>query len=87
MDVLAATRLVEQLLVSRPRILVRTVVIEHSLGVLQGQRSEPGDLGGPRPARQASVPSRLARPVWSATSAVKPFGGQQHATGPARTDQ
>src|SRR6478735_5566891 len=48
-DVLAAPRLVEHLLVQvRPVLQVGAVVVEHPFGMLQAQRREPGDLGGPR---------------------------------------
>src|ERR1700677_511047 len=45
--VLTAPRLVEKLLLSRRGIFDRAVVVEHALGVLNGQRRKAGDLGGP----------------------------------------
>src|ERR1700737_3567060 len=45
--VLAAPRLVEQLLVDRPWLLVGTVVVQDAFRVTQGEGREPSDLGAP----------------------------------------
>lgn len=85
-DVLAAPRLVEKLLVHRAGLLDGAVVVEHPLGVLDRQRGQAGDLGGPG-LGVGQRPDAVGHPGLQGHVGRQLFGGQQHRAGPAVTDQ
>jgi hypothetical protein len=85
-SITSGPRLFEEFLVRGPRLLVGSVVVEYPLGVLQRQRSEPGDLGGPG----LGIGERadpVGHPRVECALRGEPFRGHQHASCPACTHQ
>jgi hypothetical protein len=72
--------------VFRPRVLVGAVVIEHAFGVLQRQRREPRDLGGPG-LRIGQCPDPVGHPGLKRNLGCEPLSAEQHAPRPPGADQ